>query len=1002
LFFGPETCGNPSGVAPGVRQTHAVATARELSDAGVSAREAEVLAALGEHLTNAEIAARLYISVRTVESHVSSLLRKLGVGDRRALAQLAAAAAGAGADPSGWSPAPAASAAPAEALVRPSQLTSFVGRRAERAALAEALAERRLVTAVGPGGIGKTRLALAVADDLAEGYAGDVWYVDLVPVTDPAMIAPAVASALGLGETSGRTADDIVAAALADRRALVILDNCEHLVDGAAVFVERLLDAAPRLSVLATSRARLVVPFEHVFPVPGLSLPEDAGDSEADAVALFLDRAASVGTPVGPEDEGRVAAICRALDGMALAIELAAARLPTLGLDGLEVGLGDRLRLLSGGSRRDDRHRSLRATLDWSYALADPVDQAILRRVAVFAAPFSADAAGDVAAFPPVAGGVAGGSAQAGTAGAPGAAGAAVIDAVGRLAEQSLVVVVPGPGGTRYRLLETLRQYGAAQLEAEGEAAEVRERHLRWCERVAEGLGGDDPADLPAWNRAFDPVADDLRAALAWAVDGPGGPDRARAHSFALRLAALTYRRGHGAEAQRRYEQAAALAGGLEGGGVAEARALYDAANTAGGRHAGDDALRLYLASADVARRAGDDVAAARCLALAATFVNRAPGVLTQLPSPVDPAVLVAEARALAGGDPGIQAATATAEAFALPETDPRVRELALGAVEAAQRAGDLLLESAALDQLTAVQLAHGDVVEAAAGVRRRLDLLAGLPHDPETSFERHDAYHMAIESHVGAGDLRTARRYAEEVLHLPGYQEDHFLVGRVLVVGGLAGDWDEVLAAAAGFRSRWERAGRPTMSALALGAGTVAMVHGLRGEDEDWQEWLDMFGTLRQAIDRLCGANCWAPMFDAFVLLHRGRIDEAVRAMSAYDPDDLQEWFNGMWRQWYAAVWAEVAVLAGDPSADERLVRAERIAAGNPVAGAMVERSRALAAGERSALLDAGRRIDAAGCRYQAARTLVLAGGGEGAAGAAALEALGAMPMSTEGALAR
>jgi hypothetical protein len=191
-------------------------------------------------------------------------------------------------------------------------------------------------------------------------------------------------------------------------------------------------------------------------------------------------------------------------------------------------------------------------------------------------------------------------------------------------------------------------------------------------------------------------------------------------------------------------------------------------------------------------------------------------------------------------------------------------------------------------------------------------------------------------------------------------------------------------------------------MSALALGAGTVAMVHGLRGEDEDWQEWLDMFGTLRQAIDRLCGANCWAPMFDAFVLLHRGRIDEAVRAMSAYDPDDLQEWFNGMWRQWYAAVWAEVAVLAGDPSADERLVRAERIAAGNPVAGAMVERSRALAAGERSALLDAGRRIDAAGCRYQAARTLVLAGGGEGAAGAAALEALGAMPMSTEGVLAR
>ena len=169
------------------------------SGVGVSAREAEVLAALGEHLTNAEIAARLFISVRTVESHVSSLLRKLQVNDRRALAAAAATLR------------PAESGPPAVALPLPSPLTSFVGRAAERAALAEALGTHRLVTAVGPGGVGKTRLALSVVTEVAGRYADGAWYVDLVPVTDPAMVAPAIAAALGLGERQGRSTEDTVA-----------------------------------------------------------------------------------------------------------------------------------------------------------------------------------------------------------------------------------------------------------------------------------------------------------------------------------------------------------------------------------------------------------------------------------------------------------------------------------------------------------------------------------------------------------------------------------------------------------------------------------------------------------------------------------------------------------------------------------------------------------------------------------------------------------------------
>src|SRR6185369_13441740 len=345
-------------VGPRVGHNLSVSAGPVVSGVGVSAREADVLAALGEHLTNAEIAARLFISVRTVESHVSSLLRKLQVNDRRALA---AAASTLGA---------AESAPPAVARPLPSPLTSFVGRTAERAALAAALGTHRLVTAVGPGGVGKTRLALSVVTEVAGRYADGAWYVDLVPVTDPAMVAPAIAATLGLGERQARSAEDTVLGWLAPREALLVLDNCEHLLDGMPVLLERLLAGSPRLSVLVTSRARLLVPFEWVFPVPGLCIAADDG-APGDAVELFLTRAAAAGSALTEADAARIAAICRGLDGVALAIELTAARVPSLGLDGIEAGLADRMNLLAGGPRADDRHRSLRSALDWSYALLD-------------------------------------------------------------------------------------------------------------------------------------------------------------------------------------------------------------------------------------------------------------------------------------------------------------------------------------------------------------------------------------------------------------------------------------------------------------------------------------------------------------------------------------------------------------------------------------------------------------------------------------------------------
>ncbi len=277
---------------------------------------------------------------------------------------------------------------------------------------------------------------------MAGRYAGGAWYVDLVPVTDPSMIAPTIAAAVGLSEHQGRSAEDTVLDWLAARQALLVLDNCEHLLGGVAALPERLLAGSPELSVLVTSRARLLVPFEWVFTVPGLSVETDGG-GPGDAVELFRVRAAAGGSTLGPGDVKRAAAICRELDGMALAIELTAARVASLGLDGIEAGLTDQLRLLTGGQRADGRHRSLRSALDWSYALLDVAGQAVLRRVSVFAAPFTVSAAVAVlGSWPPM-------------------AGDAIPAVLAGLADQSLLVPTADPSGTRYRALETIRQYGA-------------------------------------------------------------------------------------------------------------------------------------------------------------------------------------------------------------------------------------------------------------------------------------------------------------------------------------------------------------------------------------------------------------------------------------------------------------------------------------------------------------------------------------------------------------
>jgi predicted ATPase/DNA-binding CsgD family transcriptional regulator len=938
----------------------------QTAPAGISAREAEILTLVGEHRSNAEIGAQLYISVRTVETHVSSLLRKLRVPDRRALADLAAELARA--------------ERTSQALAGlPSPLNPFIGRAQERAELRDAVGAHRQVTAVGPGGVGKTRLALAVAADLAGDFEDGVWFVDLVPVTDPAMIGSAVAAALGLGEQQGRSIDDSVLAALADRHALLVLDNCEHLSDGVAPFVERLLARCPRVRVLTTSRARLLVPFEWVYSVPPLSL-EGPADSDrdvgsSDAVALFVDRAAAVGWTLEPEHLDRVAEVCRKLDGVALAIELAAARLPALGLDGLVAGLSDHLRLLVGGHRADERHRSVRAMLDWSQALLSRLDLTLLRRVSIFVSPFTAPAAARVAGFPPL---------------EPGA----VVDGLARLADQSLLAVAASAGGTRYRALDTIRQYGTEQLTQTSELAATRARHLRWCLATTTELAQDPSPTTGGWRARFDAVADEFRAALGWAA---GQPElRIEARDLAWYLADVAFARNLAGEAQQRYEQAA----GLADDPVAAAAALRSAANVAACRMRGDDTYRLWQAAADAAQRAGDNAAAARDLATATTTYYRMSGVFAQVPSPDEAAALLARSRELAGDDPAGQAAVVLAEcaalgyAFFAEQAEPKTAAsettaLAEQAVELARRLDDPLAESAALYALTGAQHRAGDTFAAAATARRRVDLLHSVPVTPGTAFELIDALLMATATSIGVGALPAARRWGRQLRDLPLLAEvGHVATSRLLVADALAGHATDVILASRRFLDAWTQAGHPKAPSFGPAAAAVAMIHGLRRDHAARDYWLAVIDQLGVTAERRAG---YSPAFDAIALLHHGDAALALGRLGT-QTNEPNKWLTGIWLHWQIALRAEAAVLAGHPDANH-LAAARPMVAGNPIATAILDRAAALLDDDHERLLTIATAFETADCPYQRARTLILAGGDTASTGYAALVDLGLSP---------
>jgi hypothetical protein len=556
---------------------------------------------------------------------------------------------------------------------------------------------------------------------------------------------------------------------------------------------------------------------------------------------------------------------------------------------------------------------------------------------------------------------------------------ARVADALGRLAEHSLLVPVASAGGTRYHTLEPVRQFAAARLDADdadgaGGDPGARRRHLGWCLTEATRLEHADPAG-PQWQAAFDVAADEFRAALGWSAALPAQQadtaEQADAGRLAATLSGLLFTRGRLREAQQRYEQAAALASDA----VAEAWALECAAATAKIRTAGDEALRLDRAAAAAYLRAGDPAAASVAFARCAEHVNRFAGMYAGLPAAGTAAGLLANARALAGDDPHAAAAIGSAGA-----QDPRLAgaqtaELAGQALRLARQAGDPLLISAAYDAVTAGLMTEGDIHGAAATAAERVSMLPPLGRDPRVAFELKDALHTAIFTGVAAGQVARSLDHAEQHYGLPFLREERDLGCEDLIApAALAGQEDRALALGHRWRRGWERAGRPVAVGRSLAPAAIAMVHGLRGDDNARAGWLAILAAVRGVAedDAVRGSGC-GEVFEAIVLLDRGAADAALDLLTAPAAGSLS-WRTRLWHQWMAALRAEAAVLARTPDATRRVAEAEAAGDRNPVAIALTRRAGALFRGDADGVLGTAAAFGQAGYPYQQARTLALA----------------------------
>jgi len=544
---------------------------------GLTRREAEIAALIAGGLTNREIAARLFISSRTVDGHVEQILAKLEFKSRSEVAA--------------WLSRGGPTSAKEDAGNLPAALSTFVGRSHELAEGRRLLESRRMLTVTGPGGCGKTRFAIELAGGFARRFAGGAWFVDLARVSEAGGVTEAVARTLRLNHQAARSLEEVLIASLRERHLLLLLDNCEHLVGPTGALVARLLSACPGVRLLATTREALRIPGEALWPLGGLS--------PAESVELFLERA-SLERPEWRPTETETAAvanICERLDGLPLALELAAVRLAALSPSEILAHLDRRLQLLTQSGRTNPgRQQTLRAAIDWSYELLAEDERRAFRQAAVFAGAFSIDALQTMlgSVTPRV----------------------EVIELVSQLIGKSLLSrVEPEPGASRFRMLETLREYGLVRLAEAGEADAARRAAAEYFLALAEGLEPEMRLASEAAGRQLDLGYADLRESLRWSIDNEAG----MALRLSSALAPYWNQRGLLVEGRKLLEAALAT-----GAGEAGIRALVLARGATLASVAGDREGRRRLAeeALDVGgpARAWPAIALARSnLALAAS-----------------------------------------------------------------------------------------------------------------------------------------------------------------------------------------------------------------------------------------------------------------------------------------------------------------------------------------------------------------------------------------------
>jgi predicted ATPase/class 3 adenylate cyclase len=651
----------------------------------------------------------------------------------------------------------------------PVQLTSFVGRDDDVKTVGELLHEHRVVTLTGVGGVGKTRLALQVAADLLDGYPDGVWLVELAPLGEEGRVVEAIAAAFGVDPSPGKTVEQSLLGAIRSSSVLVVLDNCEHLLDEVSRVAGVLAGTAPELVVLATSREPLGVRGEHVVALRSLD--------PATSVQLFTERAEAVDASfaVSDEDVEVVEHLCRRLDGIPLAIELAAARVRMFSAAELAERLDQRFRLLTGGRGAVERHQTLRAAIDWSYDLLFPRDRAVFDRLSMFAGGSTLDAAQALCSGDDV-------------------DDIEVVDALASLIDKSLVVAERSEIGTRYRQLETIRQYAEEQLMASGSADGARERHARYFGDFARDAGRKLWSDTEVeWARRVEADLDNVRAAVSWAV-AAGETDLAMRIAGALvtqaverpiwTTASIAEEALRASDADQHPWRAIVMGeaswAAQRRGDSAAARELVDGAldaQRAGARFtapvwsyaamhraeddSGQDALALAAEGLERAEAAGDATGA---IALRTMYVGQLVQHERGAEARAEAEQALASARAL--GQPALIAMGLFALGLALASSGEPDRGITIvrESIEVSDQIGSTWQAVGGLSALAALEALYGDAAQAASSMRTVLEsardtseihqglgvINAGLP-----VFNRYDRADLVARADGQLGSLR-------------------------------------------------------------------------------------------------------------------------------------------------------------------------------------------------------------------------------------------------------